>query len=366
MKIVTVVGARPQFVKAAVLSRAIKSHPHIQDIIVHTGQHFDANMSDVFFEEMEIPKPNYFLGISGLGHGAMTGRMLEEIEKLLQTEKPDYLVVYGDTNSTLAAGLAAKKLGIRTVHIEAGVRNFDDYMPEEINRYLVDRLAEMNFCCTTLGVENLEKEGYTKGTINTEIHNYGDVMYDAALFYEKKSDATSTIVDDLGLRGKDYTICTVHRASNTDDPQILGHIVRALNTINKQVPVVLPLHPRTRSKIKDYGLTAEFTIIDPVGYFDMLQLLKCSKYVVTDSGGVVREAYFFGKPSLLLLEKPLWPELVEHNYCVNTLPVEDMIIEGFSKLDGTNKDYATKLFGDGSAGEKILNEIIKHYERHRN
>jgi UDP-GlcNAc3NAcA epimerase len=365
MKIVTVVGARPQFVKAAVLSRAIKSHPNIQDIIVHTGQHFDANMSDVFFEEMEIPRPNYFLGINGLGHGAMTGRMLEEIEKLLLVEKPDYVVVYGDTNSTLAAVLAAKKLGISPIHIEAGVRNFDEYMPEEINRYLVDRMAEMNFCCSGLCVDNLEKEGYKSGMMNTEIYNYGDVMYDAALYYEKRSDATSTIISTLGLTGKDYVACTVHRANNTDDPKILSGIVSALNTINEQIPVVLPLHPRTRAKMNDYGLKANFTIIDPVGYFDMLQLVKHAKYVITDSGGVVREAYFLGKPSLQLLDKPVWPELMEHGYCINTLPEEKLIIEGFAKLDGTNKDFSTRLFGDGNAGEKILNEIINHYQRHK-
>lgn len=364
MKIVTIVGARPQFVKAAVLSRVIKLHKDITEILVHTGQHFDENMSDLFFTEMDIPRPDYFLGINGLSHGAMTGRMIEEIEKLLIKEEPDYLVVFGDTNSTLAAGIAAKKLSIKTIHIEAGVRNFDDYMPEEINRYLVDRLAELNFCCSSLGIENLTKEGFGSEMINSSIYNYGDVMYDAALFYEKKSDENSTILETLRLKGKDFVICTVHRASNTDDPKILGEIVRALNVINKETPVILPLHPRTRKKISDYNLYPEFTVIDPIGYFDMIQLIKNAKYVITDSGGVVREAYFFKRPSLLLLEKPLWPELVAHDYCLNAEPKEDLIVAAYSKLDTTNKDYDTFLFGDGHAGEKILNQIIAHYEQH--
>lgn len=361
MKLLTVVGARPQFVKAAVLSRNIKKHSNIEDIIVHTGQHFDKNMSDIFFDEMEIPKPNYFLGISGLTHGAMTGRMLEEIEKLLVNEKPDFLIVYGDTNSTLAAALAAKKIGVKTVHIEAGVRNFDESMPEEINRYLVDRLAELNFCCTDLGVENLRTEGYFSGNITSKVFNCGDVMYDAALFYEEKSDKASSIISDLGLKGKEYIIATIHRASNTDSPEILKNIVEAFNTLNETTEVVLPIHPRTRQKIKDYGLTTNFTCIDPVGYLDMVQLLKHSKYVLTDSGGVVREAYFFGKPSLLLLERPLWPELVEEGFCLNTLPEYQGIIKGFDEIKKMNPDFSKKLYGDGNAGEKILATIINEF-----
>ncbi len=363
MKLLTVVGARPQFVKAAVLSRAIKGHDDIQDIIVHTGQHFDKNMSDVFFDEMEIPKPNYFLDINGLNHGAMTGRMLEEIEKLLLVEKPDYLIVYGDTNSTLAAVLAAKKLHIRTIHVEAGVRNYDDTMPEEVNRYLVDRMAELNFCCTSVGMDNLISEGFGKPEMKREMYNFGDVMYDAAKFYEKKSDENSDIVAAQGLTGKSYTLCTVHRAGNTDNQEILSGIISALNTINETSPVILPLHPRTKAKIEAFGLNPTFRIIDPVGYLDMIQLIKNASNVITDSGGLVREAYFFKKPSVLLLEKKLWPELSDANYSVNIPPDGKQLIDAFNNIGQLNKDFSTSIFGDGTAGEKILSKIIEHYNR---
>lgn len=360
MKLLTVVGARPQFVKAAVISRAIKKYPDMREVLVHTGQHYDANMSDVFFDEMEIPKPDYFLGINGLSHGAMTGRMIEEIEKLLIAEKPDYLVVYGDTNSTLAAGLAAKKLGIKTVHIEAGVRNYDELMPEEVNRYLVDRLSALNFCCTRLGVENLRKEGYQTDSIPAKVYDYGDVMYDAVLHYEKKAARDSRALDNLDLRGKDFILCTVHRASNTDDPAVLGGIVAALNAINRETPIVLPIHPRTRGKMASFGITAEFKLIDPVGYLDMIVLTRHCKYVVTDSGGVVREAFFLKKPSLFLLDKPVWPELVEDGFCLNTVPVEARILETFRQLKTLFPDFSKQLYGDGHAGEKIVAEIRRH------
>lgn len=363
MKIVTIVGARPQFIKAAVLSRAIQLHPHVTQILVHTGQHYDANMSDVFFEEMEIPRPDYFLGISGLSHGAMTGRMIEEVEKLLLELKPDYLVVFGDTNSTLAPAIAAKKIGIRTVHIEAGVRNYDEYMPEEINRYLVDRLSEINFCCSSLGEDNLKKEGFGTPAINSEVYNYGDVMYDAALFYEKKSAAVSGILDTLHLKNREYIICTTHREANTNDPAALTEIIGALNVINETTPVVMPLHPRTRKKLADFGLTAHFTCIDPVGYYDMIQLVKGAKYVITDSGGVVREAYFFKRPSLVLMESPFWPELVDGGYCVNVAPKKEDMLRSFALLADTNKDYDSHIFGDGHAGEKIISCIIDHHKR---
>ncbi len=366
MKIATIVGARPQFVKIAVLSRAIKLHPEVTEISIHTGQHFDQNMSEIFFEEMEIAKPDYFLGISGLSHGAMTGRMIEEVEKLLLEIKPDYLVVFGDTNSTLAPAIAAKKIGVKIVHIEAGVRNFDELMPEEINRYLVDRMAEINICCTSLGEENLRKEGFGTEMINAEVYNYGDVMYDATLFYEKISDAKSTILDDLNLRNKEYVLCTVHREGNTNDPKMLTEIIGALNKINETIPIIMPIHPRTKNKLIDYGLTANFTCIDAVGYFDMIQLVKGSKYVITDSGGVVREAYFFKRPSLCLLESPFWPELVSAGYCLNSKIMKDEILKNFALLDTTNKDFDTYIFGDGRAGEKIIDQIIYHYHNKAN
>lgn len=363
IKILNVVGARPQFVKAAVISREIEKYDNIEEIIVHTGQHFDKNMSDIFFEEMQIPKPHYNLDINGLGHGAMTGRMLVDIEDLLVKECPDFVVVYGDTNSTLAAAIAAKKIGISVVHIEAGVRNFDENMPEEVNRYLVDRVSDLNFACTWLGMENLEIEGYGSNNIPSLYYNYGDVMYDAALFYEAKSTLNSKILKNLGLTSNDYAVCTIHRASNTDNKEILGAIISELNKINENLPIVLPIHPRTRLKIKEYGFECTFLCIDPVGYFDMLQLIKNSRFVLTDSGGVVREAYFFEKQSLLFLEKPLWPELVIDKACLNASPSGNEISIIFRQLSETKPDFTKKIYGEGNAGSKIVTEILRFYDK---
>lgn len=361
MKIFTVIGARPQFVKAAVISRAVQSYDHIEEIIIHSGQHFDKNMSDIFFKEMDIPKPHHNLDINGLGHGAMTGRMLERIEELIQAENPDYVLVFGDTNTTLAAALAAKKLAVKTAHVEAGVRNFDDYMPEEVNRYLVDRMAELNFCCTWLGVKNLKKEGFLAENINSKVFNYGDVMYDATLFYKEKALGRSKAINSLGLDGQDFVLSTIHRASNTDDPETLKNIIHTFNEINLKERVILPLHPRTRNKMKSLGLKPEFTCIDPVGYFDMLNLLEHCRVVITDSGGVVREAYFFEKPALYLLEKTPWPELVLEGVCLSSDPQKDQIIEVYEQLRSISYNFSNQIFGDGHAGYKIIAEIERDY-----
>lgn len=354
MKIITIVGARPQFVKAAALSRAIEKYPEIEEIIVHTGQHFDDNMSEVFFREMEIPKPKYNLNINSVGHGAMTGRMLEQIEKILLEEKPDLLLVYGDTNSTIAGALAAKKLHIKVAHVEAGLRSFNMDMPEEVNRILTDRISDYLFCPTQTAVDNLLKEGYEN--INTKIIKSGDVMQDAAEYYSvtsaKKATVANTIADDK------FILCTLHRAENTDNKENLTGIINALNTINKTIPVVLPLHPRTKGKIADLGLKMEFDTIDPVGYFDMIELLKKCTLVMTDSGGLQKEAFFFKKNCVTMREQTEWVELVENK--VNVLVGSDTkkIIAGVEQMLEQKADFTIDLYGKGKACENIIEELI--------
>jgi UDP-GlcNAc3NAcA epimerase len=270
-KILTILGARPQFIKAAAVSRAI-SKSSLKEVIVHTGQHFDKNMSDIFFDQMEIPRPDYNLDIHSLSHGAMTGRMLEEIEKVIQKEQPEAVMIYGDTNSTIAGALAARKLQIKVAHVEAGLRSFNMAMPEEVNRILTDRISDFLFCPTQTAIDNLQNEGYEH--IDCHIENVGDVMYDAAMFYSKKSEAKAEVYPRLNLEPGKYVLATVHRQENTDDKNRIKSIFEALNAINKQKRVVLPLHPRTRKIIEQNSLQLDFEPIDPVGYFDIIQLMK--------------------------------------------------------------------------------------------
>ncbi len=281
-KVVSILGARPQFIKAAVLSRIIRDKMQFTEVIVHTGQHFDKNMSDVFFQEMDIPKPKYNLDINGMGHGAMTGRMLEEIEIVLLEEKPSLVIVYGDTNSTLAGALAAKKLGIPLVHVEAGLRSFNMAMPEELNRILTDRISDLLLCPTNTALSNLKAEGFDH--FESRVILSGDIMKDSVAYYGKLSDKRSRIIDSLGLDQKRFVLATIHRQENTEDFKILKNIFEALNEISKNTLVVMPLHPRTRSMMKKFNLSFEGQLIDPLGYFDMLQLLKHCKMVITDSG----------------------------------------------------------------------------------
>lgn len=363
MKIVTVIGARPQFIKAAAVSRAIANHnasieteyQMINEIIVHTGQHFDRNMSDVFFEEMEIPRPNYCLEINSLSHGAMTGRLLEKAEEVLLNEKPDFVMVYGDTNSTLAGALAARKLQIRVVHVEAGLRSFKLTMPEEINRILTDRISDILCCPTDVAVENLRAEGFD--AFPCTIAKTGDVMLDVALYYAELSARKSTVIQRLKLKDKPFALCTVHRAENTDDPNRLSGIIQALNEINEEMTIVMPLHPRTRKILA--GMTDELrvTAIDPVGYFDMLELLKNTMIVLTDSGGLQKEAFFFKKPCITLRDETEWIELVEGGY--NYLAGADKIhiLEVFRQMAGREMNATVKLYGTGDSSEEVLRAI---------
>jgi UDP-GlcNAc3NAcA epimerase len=354
MKIVTIVGARPQFIKAAAVSRVISKWGQLQEVLVHTGQHFDDNMSRLFFEELEIPTPKYQLGIHSLPHGAMTGRMIESIETVLQNEKPECVLIYGDTNSTLAAAVAASKLQLPVAHAEAGMRSFNLSMPEEINRIIADRLSKFLFCSTKTAVKNLENEGFIH--FDCDILQTGDVMYDAALYYGENADRAFSLHQKIPF--KDFVLCTLHRQENTDDPAVLKQILSALAEIHREIPVVLPLHPRTRQRITQSGISIEVHAIDPVGYLEMLGLTKSCRLVLTDSGGLQKEAFFFKKFCITLREETEWVELVELkvNQCAGARPGK--ILSAFRKFSGM--EFKTKAFpyGKGNAAEKIVKKLL--------
>ena len=357
MKIVTILGARPQFIKAAAVSREFAKHSEIEEVIVHTGQHYDDKMSDIFFREMEIPLPKHQLSVNSLNHGAMTGRMLEGIEKIILDEKPDYVMVYGDTNSTLAGSLSAKKLHFKVVHVEAGLRSFNMKMPEEINRILTDRISDVLFCPTDIAIENLKKEGFDN--FECEIVKNGDVMQDAALFYSKVSSEKSKIISNLELTGKKYILGTIHRQENTDDFENLKTIVSAFNNINKEISVVIPLHPRTKKTIEKYDLKPEFTIIEPIGYFDMIELIKNSSLVMTDSGGLQKEAFFFRKNCVTLREQTEWLELVENNVNILAKMTLEGIYDGYKKMIHKETNFDINLYGNGTASKLIVETLLK-------
>ena len=355
-KIVTVVGARPQFIKAATVSRELKK-AGFNEVIIHTGQHFDDNMSKIFFDEMEIPKPDYNLDVHSLSHGAMTGRMIEKIEKVLVKESPDYLIVYGDTNSTLAGAIAARKLQIPIAHVEAGLRSFNMSMPEETNRILTDRISSLLFCPSDYAVENLKKEGFDN--FSCKIIRSGDVMQDAALFYNAKAMQRSTIIKALNLENSKFILCTIHRQENTDDQTRLENIISSLNELSKKFQVILPLHPRTREIIKKTAQHLHFKPIDPVGYFDMIQLIKNSEFVMTDSGGLQKEAFFFKKFCITLRDETEWVELTEHGFNVVAGANQDRILSEAKKISQKSANFDIDLYGQGKAAENIVRVILK-------
>lgn len=352
MNIITIVGARPQFVKAAVVSREIGKHADIHETIIHTGQHFDPNMSDLFFEEMRIPAPGYNLNINSLSHGAMTGKMLEEIEKVLLDKKPDWVLVYGDTNSTLAGALAAKKLHIKVAHVEAGLRSFNMEMPEEINRILTDRISDILFCPTETAIRNLQNEGF--GHFPSRIVLSGDVMLDAALFYRQYSRPPQIELN------RDFVLATLHRAENTDRPQNLLEIIRALETISREQDVILPLHPRTRAKLETLNYDTQHSsirFIEPVGYLEMIYLLDKCSLVMTDSGGLQKEAFFFRKYCITLRNETEWTELVDHEYNALAGNSYDKIMQAYREQP--HPDFSTLLYGDGHAAKVIVDTLIQ-------
>lgn len=355
-KIVTILGARPQFVKAAVLSRIIFEKKEVEEVIIHTGQHYDSNMSEVFFTEMDIPKPKYNLDINGLSHGAMTGQMLEKIEKVLQAENPDAVVIYGDTNSTIAGALAAKKLDIKVIHIEAGLRSFNIQMPEEINRILTDRVSNLLLCPTDTAIKNLKKEGFDN--LDIKVVKSGDIMKDAVEFYSKDSAKRSSVIKDLKLKNKEFVLATIHRQENTDELFRLKSIFEGLEKISKEMQVVLPLHPRTKGILETHDLNYDLTFIDPVGYFDMLELLKNCKMVVTDSGGLQKEAFFNKKHCIIARDETEWIELVENGFARIIGSDRVKMVDAYKYFKNSNIDFAFDLYGN-EVGLKIYNEIKK-------
>jgi len=352
MKIITIIGARPQFIKAAVISREIARHDNIEEIIIHTGQHYDANMSEIFFEQMQIPKPHYNLGISAKTHGVMTGQMLEKIEAVLLDEKPDWVIVYGDTNSTLAGALAAKKLHIKIAHVEAGLRSFNMQMPEEINRILTDRISNVLFCPTDAAIENLKNEGFE--SFECRIVKSGDVMNDGALFYSALAQKPQ-----VGIEGE-FILSTIHRAENTDDPGRLKNIIDALSEIADDTPVVLPLHPRTRAILKqhDYKLNEHLHVIEPVGYLQMVWLIKNAKLIMTDSGGLQKEAFFFHKHCITLRDETEWIELIENRFNVLAGADKERILDFYHHFH-FNDDFEIDLYGAGKAAETIVSVLME-------
>ena len=358
MKIITIVGARPQFVKAAMISQAIVNHNRdnnnpIEECMLHTGQHYDETMNAVFFEKLEIPQPSWQLNCGGGSHAEMTARMLIEIEKILQENRPDYVLVYGDTNSTLAGALAASKLHIPVVHVEAGLRSFNRQMPEEINRTLTDHLSKYLFCPTQVSILNLKNEGITEG-----VFHVGDVMYDAAITFGKIAELTSNILSTLQLEKKQFYLCTVHRAENTDNSERLSQIMEALVEIARtDCPVILPLHPRTKKYVDSRQIESNkaFRLIEPVDYLAMIMLEKNAKTILTDSGGVQKEAYFHKTPCITLRDETEWVETITAGWNQLAGYRKESI---FLCLENNLQQSVIEEYGNGRAADKIIQTLL--------
>jgi len=344
-----VIGARPQFVKAAAVSRALAAFG-VEEKIIHTGQHYDENMSESFFTELEIPQPAFHLGVGSGNHGVQTGRMMQALEEVFLSEQPDWVLVFGDTNSTMAGALVAAKLHMPIAHVEAGLRSFDRSMPEEVNRVVTDHVSDVLFAPTTVAVENLQREGLG----NRRIEVSGDVMFDVALFYAEKSERESQVISRLGVEPDSYVLSTIHRADNTETAERLSAVLGGLDEVAKEMPVVLPLHPRTAAAIKRFGLNfSNIRFIEPVGYLDMLSLLKHAAVIATDSGGVQKEAFFQGRPCVTLRNSTEWTELVDSGWN-RLLPPEsaEAVKQGVLSSVGIRGEELL-LYGDGKASDKI-------------
>lgn len=358
MKLVTVIGARPQFVKAAAVTRVLCTVAGVDEQLVHTGQHYDTNMSDLFFEELEIPSPRCNLGVGQGTHGEQTARMLAALERLLLDERPDWLLVYGDTNSTLAGALAAVKLHVPVAHVEAGLRSFNRRMPEEINRVLTDHASDLLFAPTQTARDNLRREGIDE----SRVFVVGDVMYDAAVHFGARAEMSSRVLDRLGIQSKRYVLATVHRAENTDSPDRLAAIFEGLGRLAQDIPVVLPLHPRTRKALVAANLfdgNKKIHVIEPVGYLDMVMLEKHARLIATDSGGVQKEAFFYRVPCVTLRDETEWTELVELGWNRLAPPhsarsVSSMLLAGLEAKAGKEGEP----YGQADAAKRIVEVLM--------
>lgn len=380
-KFITIVGARPQIIKSSAISRAVsgKFKGQLEEVIVHTGQHYDENMSDIFFNEMKIPRPKYNLNVGSGGHGAQTAKMLEGLEKIFQDEKPNAVLVYGDTNSTIAGALAASKIHIPVIHVEAGLRSFNKMMPEEVNRIACDHMSTLLFTPTKTGIDNLEKEGFSlenreKADMNHPVvFHCGDIMYDNSLHFSEVSAEKSGLMQELGVETNQFILCTIHRDSNTDIPENLNSIFRALLKIQEQskMQIVLPLHPRTKKKMEEL-LTKELAeklanntaiqIIDPAGFLDIIALEKNAAMLVTDSGGLQKEAFFFQKPCIILRPQTEWVEIVENGNAILSDFDETRILAAYKTLSEKSDYTYPAFYGDGKAAEFICEQINRLIE----
>jgi UDP-GlcNAc3NAcA epimerase len=375
MKLVTIIGARPQIIKAAALSRAIRNHyaDRIQEVIVHTGQHYDDNMSQVFFDELQIPRPDYNLHVGSASHGVQTARMTEGIEALLIKEQPDFIVLYGDTNSTLAGAVAAAKIHIPIVHIEAGLRSFNKSMPEEINRIVCDHCSTLLFTPTKAGLENLKRDGFPMDNAgpytidNPKVYHCGDIMYDNSLHFADIAEEKTDIIRRLDLADKPFILATIHRDSNTDQPERLNAIFDALIRLSQEVQVVLPLHPRTNKLLKtnlDSQKQAQLfnnpniNLIPPVSFLEIIALERHAQLVMTDSGGVQKEAYFFKKPGIILRSETEWIEIVQTGNAILADADENRIMQAWQHFKVNPPITFPEIFGDGHAAEFMLDRIL--------
>ena len=375
MKLVTIIGARPQIIKAAALSRAIRNHyaDQIQEVIVHTGQHYDDNMSQVFFDELQIPRPDYNLHVGSASHGVQTARMTEGIEALLIKEQPDFIVLYGDTNSTLAGAVAAAKIHVPIVHIEAGLRSFNKAMPEEINRIVCDHCSTLLFTPTKAGLENLKREGFPMDNAgpytidNPKVYHCGDIMYDNSLHFADIAEEKTDIIQRLNLADKPFILATIHRDSNTDQPERLNAIFDALIRLSKEVQVVLPLHPRTNKLLKtnldsqkqtQLFNSPNISLIPPVSFLEIIALERHAQLVMTDSGGVQKEAYFFKKPGIILRPETEWVEIVETGNAILADADEMRIMQAWQQFKENPPTVFPEIFGDGHAAEFMLDRIL--------